>query len=496
MQYISTRGNFQAVSSAEAIRLGMVPTGGLFVPAEIPEFTPENIEGMQDKSYQEIALEVLEKYLTDFSREELKKAIFSAYNKENFPGEDVTPLIKLNNDKYFLELWHGPTAAFKDLALQLMPYLLKEAANKSNVDKEIIILVATSGDTGKAALEGFKNIPGVIITVFFPEDGVSTVQKRQMLSTGGDNTAVVAVRGNFDDCQNAVKNIFADKDFNKIINTKGYQFSSANSINWGRLVPQIVYYFVAYVNLRKKGKIENGQKINITVPTGNFGNILAGFYACKMGLPVNKFICASNENKILTDFLRSGIYDVKREFKKTISPSMDILISSNLERFLFINTDNNPELINKWYNDLKNKGKFIINKNTRSKIRQIFRGEYASEKETQLTIKEIYKKYKYLVDPHTAVGIRAYEKFEEKENTDEPVIIASTASPYKFSKAVLESLKGNISTHNEFEILQELRNYTDEDIHRALKNIEESKIRHNRISDKDKLRKEIIDIII
>jgi len=494
MKYISTRGNYKAVSGAEAIRLGMVPAGGLFVPEHIPEFTIRDIEKMQQEDYQDIALKILQEFLTDFNKNKLREAIYSAYYKKSFPPRDITPLVKLDKNKYILELWHGPTAAFKDLALQLMPYLLRQSIEKIKLDKEVVILVATSGDTGKAALEGFKDIPGIKVIVFFPAGGVSSIQKRQMVTTGGKNTSVVAVNGNFDDCQNAVKELFADKEFNEYISENGYQFSSANSINWGRLVPQIVYYFVAYVELLKRGEINKGQPVDITVPTGNFGNILAAYYAYKMGLPVNRFICASNENKILTDFLKTGVYDINRDFKKTISPSMDILISSNLERFLFVITANNYNLINQWYNDLRTKGRFQIDDKTKEKIQKIFIGEYSDEKETKDTIGRIKKELNYLPDPHTAVGIKAYEKYQKK-NIDIPVIIASTASPYKFSRAVLESIKCNFNIDDEFDILQELRKCTNTEIHRALKNLNKKEVKHSRVCKKDKIKDEILDIL-
>jgi len=318
MKYISTRDNHPPVNAADAIKMGMVPTGGLFIPSYIPSLTKDEIFSKKYSSYQNLAIWILNIFLKDFKLKTIKEIVSQAYCKENFPTKHITPLVSLDKNTYLLILWKGPTAAFKDLALQLLPYLLKQAVLKTASNKETVILVATSGDTGKAALEGFKDVEGVRIIVFFPDQGVSKIQKDQMLTTGGKNTSVVAVQGNFDDCQNAVKELFANQDFNKLLKKNGYQFSSANSINWGRLLPQIVYYFAAYLKLLRDNNIKEDEKFNIAVPTGNFGNILAAFYAYRMGLPVNKLICASNENNVLTDFIKGGTYDIEREFKKTI----------------------------------------------------------------------------------------------------------------------------------------------------------------------------------
>ncbi|MEJ6951092.1 threonine synthase [Natronospora cellulosivora (SeqCode)] len=493
MKYISTRGNYKKVESAEAIRTGMVPKGGLFVPEEIPEFSQEDIEKMQRMNYQGIALKVLDAFLSDYTEEELKDCVSSAYNSSNFSAEDMVINKKLKDDLYVLELWHGPTAAFKDMALQLMPHLLVKAIEKVENDKEIIILVATSGDTGKAALEGFKDLEGIRIIVFYPDEGVSEIQKAQMITTEGENTEVVAVEGNFDDCQTAVKNIFADQSFNELIKEKGYQFSSANSINWGRLVPQIVYYFSSYATLLKEGAIKSGEKINITVPTGNFGNIFAAYYAYKMGLPVNKFLCASNDNKVLTDFLRTGAYDIDREFMKTTSPSMDILISSNLERFLFEITGQDAAKINQWYQDLKDKGRFEIDKETLEKINSIFIADYSSEKETKETIKEVFKEFDYTIDPHTAVGIKVYKK--QKDNLgDHITIVDSTANPYKFAISVLEALSANLKD-NEYENLKVLKEISGMSIHRGLQDLDKKEIRHDRKCHSNSIKEEIEDIL-
>lgn len=495
MKYISTRGNYKKVDAAEAIRTGMVPSGGLFVPETIPEFKQKEISKLVHERYQEIAVTVLQKYLSDYSRDELEEAVEAAYNKVNFPVDEVVPLAKLDDKIYLMELWHGPTAAFKDLALQLMPQLLTRAVRRVDLDREIVILVATSGDTGKAALEGFKNLSGIKIIVFYPAEGVSKIQERQMITTTGDNTYVVAVKGNFDDCQTAVKSVFADQEFNMFLNQKAYQFSSANSINWGRLLPQIVYYFSAYANLMRNGVVEREEKINIIVPTGNFGNILAAFYAYKMGLPLNKLVCASNENKVLTDFFNTGIYNIKREFKKTISPSMDILISSNLERFLFEMNGRDAGKINKWYEELKEKGSFEVDSETYNKIKALFIGDYALEAEVYQEITNVYTDYNYLLDPHTAVAVKVYRKYYNKTSDNTKTIIASTANPYKFSESVLKSIETNDNNYNEYEEIKKINQITDLEVHRALKDLEKKEIRHMKRCEPDRLREEILALL-
>ena len=495
MEYISTRGNYKSVSSAETISLGMVPEGGLFVPKTVPKFSLEEIIKMKDKNYQELAVWIFNKFLSDFSEKEINDSVKAAYQEENFPPEEKTPLIKLNQNTYMLELWHGPTAAFKDLALQILPQLLVKSVKKLNIDKEIVILVATSGDTGKAALEGFKDVEGVKIIVFYPEEGVSRVQEDQMRTTGGSNTEVVSLKGNFDDCQTAVKNIFADKEFRTKMEVNNYQFSSANSINWGRLLPQIVYYFKAYFEIINKSGIEAGNKINITVPTGNFGNILAAYYAHRMGLPVNKFICASNDNKVLTDFLKTGVYDIEREFKKTISPSMDILISSNLERFLFEMTDHNSNKINDWYQNLNNENKFEIDRGTKTKIQELFSGHFSAESEAKAVIKSTFNNFNYLLDPHTAVGVDSLNKYRHQSGDQKTAVIASTANPYKFSRAVLESLKDKSFEQDEYRIIEKLNNLTAVKVHRGLKGLEEMESKHHHSCDKNSVKEKVAEIL-
>ena len=496
MKYISTRGNYKEVSAAKAIQLGMVPTGGLFVPQEVPQLDKAEIYQFQEASYQEMAQKVLGKFLTDYAADELAELVAAAYNQSNFSQAEIAPLVNLREDEYILELWQGPTAAFKDMALQLMPHLLQSAIQKVDLEEDIVILVATSGDTGKAALEGFKDLAGIDIIVFYPQDGVSKIQEYQMITTSGHNTAVVAVEGNFDDCQSTVKEVFGDQEFKELLAQSGYRFSSANSINWGRLVPQIIYYFAAYAQLLKEDKIKAGEQINLSVPTGNFGNILAGYYAYQMGLPVKNFICASNDNKVLTDFLSTGVYDINREFKKTISPSMDILISSNLERFLFEMTAHDAEKINSWYQQLQEEGRFEIDDATKERIQSLFVGEYAAETETKETIKEVYEGEDYLLDPHTAVGVKSYEKLRDELGDEAKTVIDSTANPYKFSRAVLEALTGEKrEDKDDFAVLKELKELTSVEVHRALEGLDQREIRHQRNCTSSNIKEEIKDIL-
>ena len=497
MKYVSTRGNFHKADSAEAIKLGMVPAGGLFVPEEIPNVSREKLSQMAGFSYSQIAREILRLYLTDYSLAEIDECIEKAYNQVNFDDPDMAPLHKLTDNSYVLELWHGPTAAFKDMALQIMPHFLSKALKKTETERETVILVATSGDTGKAALEGFKNVPGIKIIVFYPYQGVSKVQELQMTTTDGDNTYAVAVRGNFDDCQNAVKDIFGDDGYKQLLAANGYELSSANSINWGRLLPQIVYYFWAYLDLVDKGAVNLGDNINFVVPTGNFGNILAAYYATRMGLPVGKLICASNENKVLTDFFATGVYDRNREFIKTNSPSMDILISSNLERFLFEITGHNGATISDWLGQLSAQGKFAVDAQTSEKIGGILIAGYADEPRTMETINHVFRQYGYTVDTHTAVGLRVYYDFTGKTGDNTVTVIDSTASPFKFNKAVLAAIKGTeaIAGKDEFEIVEELSVASHMEIHPGLVNLDTRPVRHTGVTGKDGIKTSINEIL-
>ncbi len=496
--YISTRGNYNTVSSSEVIKLGMVPSGGLFVPFKLHPFPLEELLSLEGRSYQELARVLLNLFLDDFTREEIDSCISGAYNQHNFSHPDIVPLHRLKDGNYVMELWHGPTAAFKDVALQIMPLFLSHALKRLGIEREMVILVATSGDTGKAALEGFKNVPGTKIVVFYPHGGVSKIQELQMTTTDGENTFVVGVEGNFDDCQSAVKEIFGDSSYNQELAARGYELSSANSINWGRLLPQIVYYFWAYLSLLGKGEITPGEKINFVVPTGNFGNILAGWYAWSMGLPVNRLLCASNENKVLTDFFHSGLYDRNREFKKTRSPSMDILISSNLERFLFEAADRDPGKINNWMRELQEKGRFRVDENFREAMQSCIYADSADEEETLASIRESFFSQGYPLDPHTAVGMKVYHKYRQSTGDETRTVIAATANPFKFCGSVLEALKGKefLAGKDEFQLLEELSSLSGMAVHPGLNDLYGKKILHQTVSKKESIKKVLENILV
>ncbi|HHY05733.1 MAG TPA: threonine synthase [Clostridia bacterium] len=496
MMYISTRDNFQAVTATEAIKLGMVPTGGLFVPQNMSTFAEEELKSLIGKTYQDVAAKVLAFYLDDYSAAEIVTCLKKAY-QDNFTHQEIAPLYRLADSTYILELWHGPTAAFKDMALQLMPHLLSLALQKLEVREEMVILVATSGDTGKAALEGFKDVSGLKIVCFYPYQGVSAIQERQMITTEGENTYVVGVRGNFDDCQNTVKTLFGDQAFRSFLAEKGFVLSSANSINWGRLLPQIVYYVYAYLNLVHKGRIKYGEKINFVVPTGNFGNILAAWYAYRMGLPLHKLICASNENKVLTDFFRTGIYEKNRPFKQTNSPSMDILISSNLERFLYEMTGREGTAIATWMSELQEKGRFVVDKTVQKAMSEILWAGFATEKETLATIKETYLKSSYLLDTHTAVGMKVYQQYVVETGDKTVTVLDSTASPFKFVASVLQAFDGSDASieGDEFALLQELSQKSGWSVHPTLQGLEKKPILHQRICAKERIRNELENIL-
>jgi threonine synthase len=494
MLYQSTRGGFSGVLSAEAIKMGIAPDGGLFVPENIVKIPHEMVKQMVEMDYKERAVSLLKLYLTDYIEKEIYESVSSAYCEEKFGSDEPAPIYKINDNTYILELWHGPTCAFKDMALQLLPYLMVRAVSKTGETKEIVILVATSGDTGKAALEGFKNVNGTRIIVFYPFNGVSEIQKMQMITQEGNNVYPLGVEGNFDDAQNGVKAIFTDSELIKVMDEKGYRFSSANSINWGRLVPQIVYYFSAYGDMIKQGEISVGDKINITVPTGNFGNILAAFYAMEMGLPVNKLICASNENNVLTEFINTGVYNRKREFKKTMSPSMDILISSNLERLLYEITDHNSKSVCNWMEELKDNGIYQVDDDTKRKIADIFWASYSSEDETLDAIKKAYQDYGYLIDTHTAVGMDVYWKYVlQTGDKITKTIIASTASPFKFNKSVSEAVleEAKIRGKDEFELLKILSEESKIPIPNGLKDLDKKQVKHSTVCAKDEMKKQV-----
>ena len=497
MQYQSTRNKEIFVSAAEAIKKGLSDEGGLFVPERIPMVTGDEIEALAEKTYRERAYFILSKYLTDFSDEELENCINSAYTKEKFGTDAIAPVYKLNNSTYFLELWHGPTCAFKDMALQILPHFLTTSMKKLNEQDEIVILVATSGDTGKAALEGFRDVKGTRIVVFFPNNGVSEIQKLQMVTQEGNNVGVVAVNGNFDDAQNGVKAIFTDEAYKNELKNANFKLSSANSINWGRLVPQIVYYFSAYADMLKDDEIKSGDKINIVVPTGNFGNILAAYYAKKMGLPVNKLICASNENNVLTDFINTGVYDRNRDFHVTISPSMDILISSNLERFLYDLSQCDDKQIAEWMNELKASGKYEISDLLKSKMKEIFWAGCANDEETMSTIKACKDQYDYTMDTHTAVGKKVYDKYVEATGDNTKTVVASTASPFKFNQSVLIALDGYqaVAGKDEFTLLEMLKEESGLNIPASLAELKTKPVLFDLVCEKEQMPQVVSDFL-
>ncbi len=473
MNYYSTRDTErkQAKTSAEVIKQGIADDGGLFMPESIPSISLDYIKELCSKPYTERAAEILSLYLTDYTKEELLSAAAASYSDEKFPG-GAAPVSALGDTLRVLELWHGPTCAFKDMALQIMPRLLSMALGKTGEKRQAVILVATSGDTGKAALEGYCDVDNIKICVFYPNDGVSDMQKLQMASQKGENVYVCAINGNFDDAQTGVKKIFSDKEIAGELDSKGYFLSSANSINWGRLAPQIVYYISAYCDLCENGDINLGDEIDVAVPTGNFGNIFAAYLAKRMGLPIRKLICASNKNNILTDFLESGTYDRNREFYTTMSPSMDILISSNLERLLYCEAG--AEKVKEYMSALSECGKYTVEPEIFAEIKKNFSGFFSDEEKTAKTIKTIFDTYSYIVDPHTAVGIGA--AFDAYEGDGVKVVTASTASPYKFPYDVIKSL-GEPASENAFECLDKLSSLTGTEIPAPLANLRSASVR-------------------
>ncbi len=477
MYYKSTRNSNVNVSSAQAIAQGISKDGGLFVPSEIPSLSIEEIKALGGMNYAQRAALVFSKYLTDFTSDEIEYCVENAYNTKAFDTENIAELAHLFDGTYMLELWHGPTCAFKDMALQILPYLLTTSAKKINLDKKIVILVATSGDTGKAALEGFRDVEGTSILVFYPEDGVSAMQKKQMTTQDGKNVGVCAIKGNFDDAQNGVKAIFTNPEMAAKLDENQMIFSSANSINWGRLAPQIIYYVSSYAQLVADGEIELGDKINIVVPTGNFGNILAGYYAKLMGIPVNKLICASNSNNVLTDFINTGIYDRNRKFFTTISPSMDILISSNLERLLYHLCGENDETIREWFGKLASEGKYEVSADVKTKLSESFYAGCCDDEDTKKTIKNIFDKYSYVCDTHTAVAVKVYNDYREATGDNTKTVIASTASPYKFNAAVLEALGVATEGIDEFELVDKLAEISNLEIPESLSCLKNKEIR-------------------
>ena len=488
MHYISTRDNHTPLPSSRAIELGMVPEGGLFVPDQVP--VPGRTHGGAG-SYQEAARRILAPLLPDFKDGDLDSCIAGAYNSATFDCPEVAPIKQLDDRCSVMELWHGPTAAFKDVALQIMPHFMGVAKANTGNSSHTVILVATSGDTGKAALEGFKNCKGISIVVFYPYRGVSEIQKLQMTTTDGDNTHVIGVEGNFDDCQNSVKQLLGDLAMRKRFAERGIEFSSANSINWGRLCPQIVYYWTSYDTLVKRSIIAAGEPVDFCIPTGNFGNILAGYYAMRMGLPVGKLICASNRNKVLADFFATGTYDSNRTFYRTMSPSMDILISSNLERFLFEMTGHNGAAVAGWSSSLAAEGTFTVDPAALGRMREIIDPGWIDESDVLAAIRDCFSRTGYVLDTHTAVGFSVHRRTPENGRH---TIIASTASPYKFPSHVLEGMSGEIES-NEFRAIERIAALSGMPVHRALANLRERPVKHAQVIGKELMRETLLDLL-
>lgn len=474
ISYQSTRGGEKGVTASQAILQGLAKDGGLFMPTEIPKLDI-SIEELANMTYQETAYEVMKQFLTDYTEEELKYCISHAYDSK-FDVEEIAPLVKADG-AYYLELFHGSTIAFKDMALSILPYLMTTAAKKNHVEREIVILTATSGDTGKAAMAGFADVPGTRIIVFYPKNGVSRVQELQMVTQKGANTSVVAIHGNFDDAQTGVKQIFGDTEYAKELADKGIQFSSANSINIGRLVPQVVYYVYAYAKLVQNGEIENGEQINVTVPTGNFGNILAAYLAKQMGVPIKTLICASNDNKVLYDFFQTGTYDRKRDFILTSSPSMDILISSNLERLIYLSAGCDAEKNAELMEELKTNGSYTITPEMKAFMAD-FRGGFADQAENAATIKHLYDETGYMIDTHTGVAATVYNNYKKETGDNAKTVIASTASPYKFSHSVMEAVFGSQDGKDEFAVIDEMCKASGVAIPQAVEEIRNAKVLH------------------
>ena len=490
--YHSTRNSEETATASEAILKGLTSDGGLFVPDSIPKLNV-SLEDLTKMSYQEIAYAVMKEFLTDFTEEELKTCINNAYDSK-FDTEEIAVTKKVDG-AYYLELFHGATIAFKDMALSILPHLLVTSARKNNVKNEIVILTATSGDTGKAALAGFADVPGTKIIVFYPKSGVSPIQEKQMVTQKGDNTYVIGIKGNFDDAQTGVKKMFSNKELAKVMNDNGFQFSSANSINIGRLVPQIVYYVKAYADLLKQGALKAGEPMNVVVPTGNFGNILASYYAKQMGIPIGKFVCASNKNKVLFDFFETGKYDRNREFYVTTSPSMDILISSNLERMIYRIAGNDAKQCAKFMAALTKDGEYVITDAMKAELSEFF-GAFGSEEETAVKIKEVYDKEGYVMDTHTAVAAVAYDKYKAATGDDKtPTVIASTASPYKFTRSVMDAIDPAYDAEDDFELVDELNKVSKTAIPKAIEEIRTAPVLHDTVCETAAMEDEVKKIL-
>ena len=494
MFYKSTRNSSIRVESAAAIAKGISEEGGLFVPETIPSISMDELKSLAGMNYAQRAAFVFSKYLTDYTDAELRYCTESAYTTKAFDTENIAEIAHLFEGTYMLELWHGPTCAFKDMALQILPYFLTTAVKKLHMDKKVVILVATSGDTGKAALEGFKDVPGTEIMVFYPVEGVSDMQKRQMVTQEGENVTVCAVKGNFDDCQSGVKKIFTDHKVLEALEQGGMTFSSANSINWGRLVPQIVYYVSSYVSLAESGQIAYGDLLNVVVPTGNFGNILAAYYAKMMGVPLGKLICASNDNKVLYDFFRTGAYDRNRDFILTTSPSMDILISSNLERLIYRIAGENAACNASLMAALAGDGKYEITAEMKEKLGDFY-GNYATQEECAAQIRSLYEDTDYVLDPHTAVAAAVYNKYKEETGDTTKTVIASTASPYKFTRTVMSAMDKKYADMDDFALTEELEKISGVKIPDAITKIRNAPVLHNIQCEKDGMKQAVMEFL-
>lgn len=491
IMYQSTRSKSKPITASQAILKGLADDGGLYVPVSVPKLMLD-VKALSKMSYQETAYEVMKLFFTDFTEEELKNCINKAYDKK-FDTEEIAPLIYADG-AYYLELFHGATIAFKDMALSILPHLLTTAARKNQVKDEIVILTATSGDTGKAALAGFADVEGTKIIVFYPKDGVSPIQEKQMVTQKGKNTFVIGIKGNFDDAQNGVKAMFNNKELAAELKAKGYRFSSANSINIGRLVPQIVYYVYSYANLYRNGKIGENEEINVAVPTGNFGNILAAYYAKSMGLPINRLICASNDNKVLFDFFQTGVYNKNREFILTSSPSMDILISSNLERLIFQIAGCDAEKTSEFMEALGTKGEYTITGAMKDRMKD-FIGGYATEQETALTIKKLYEENGYVIDTHTGVASCVYQKYRTASGDDAKTVIASTASPYKFTRSVMNAIDIGYDSMSDFELVDELSKIAGTEVPQAIEEIRSAPVLHSTVCEAGQMQKTVEGIL-
>ena len=494
MNYLSTRNKDLRMSAPQAIAKGLAPDGGLMTPAVLPRLPASALETMKEMSYQQRVVYIMNSFLEGFAASELTSFASEAYGGGKFAHEDIAPVRKLDDNTYCLELWHGPTCAFKDMALQMLPHLLTASLEKNDEKKTVCILVATSGDTGKAALEGFRNVDKTKILVFYPKDGVSDIQELQMVTQEGGNVGVCSVVGNFDDAQTGVKQIFSDEELAEVLAERGYFLSSANSINWGRVLPQIVYYASAYCDLLKTGAITKGQAINVCVPTGNFGNILAAYYAKVMGIPINKLICASNQNNVLTDFIHTGAYDRNRTFYNTISPSMDILVSSNLERMIFELSGRDDKLVREYMSQLAEYGSYRVDSAIRTKLKKEFSAGCCDDQQTKAMIAKMWNEQNYLIDPHTAVAFHVLEEYREETGDDTVTVAVSTASPFKFCDSVLDAL-GVKEKKPGLEILDQLTEVTGVPTPAPLARLKKRRRRFDGVVDKDALKDCVLDFL-